>query len=62
LESKYIESDHYFNGIALRGIIFGGNAALISIFKEHLLYDELSEFLNRFFPLEMSKNIIQSNG
>ena len=49
LERKYLTSRDYYNVKIVNDIIYNENAHIVSVFKDYLIYDDVSEFLKRFY-------------
>jgi hypothetical protein len=49
LEKKYLTSRDYYNSKVVTDIIYNENTNLVSVFKDYLIYDDVSEFLKRFY-------------
>lgn len=47
LEQKYLTSKEYYNTKIINDIIYNENTHVVSIFKDYLIYDDISEFLKR---------------
>lgn len=45
LEKKYLTSWEYYNSKIVNDIIYNENSHVVSIFKDYLIYDDVSEFL-----------------
>lgn len=46
LEKKYLTSWEYYNSKIVNDIIYNENSHVVSIFKDYLIYDDVSEFWN----------------
>ena len=53
---KYNVSIEFINKKIITDIIFDERKHIVSIFKNYLLWDEMSDFLNRFYFKNESKN------
>lgn len=49
LNKKYLTSRDYYNSKVITDIIYNENTNLVSIFKDYLIYDDISEFLKRYY-------------
>ena len=49
LERKYLTSRDYYNVKIVNDIIYNENTHVVSVFKDYLIYDDVSEFLKRFY-------------
>jgi hypothetical protein len=49
LEKKYLTSWEYYNSKIVNDIIYNENTHVVSIFKDYLIYDDVSEFLKRSY-------------
>lgn len=49
LEKKYLTSREYYNVKIINDIIYNENTHVVSAFKDYLIYDDVSEFLKRFY-------------
>lgn len=49
LERKYLTSREYYNVKIINDIIYNENAHIVSVFKDYLIFDDVSEFLKRFY-------------
>ena len=47
LEKKYLTSRDYYNSKVVTDIIYNEGTNLVSVFKDYLIYDDVSEFLKR---------------
>lgn len=52
LEKKYLTSRDYYNSKVITDIIYNENTNLVSIFKDYLIFDDVSEFLKRYYQNE----------
>lgn len=48
LERKYLTSRDYYNSKVITDIVYNENTNLVSVFKDYLIYDDVSEFLKRY--------------
>ena len=49
LEKKYLTSREYYNSKVISDIIYNENTNIVSVFKDYLILDDISEFLKRFY-------------
>ena len=49
LERKYLTSRDYYNSKVITDIVYNENTNLVSVFKDYLIYDDVSEFLKRYY-------------
>ncbi len=49
LEQKYLTSKEYYNTKIVNDIIYNENTNIVSVFKDFLIYDDVSEFLKRWY-------------
>jgi len=49
LERKYLTSREYYNEKVITDIIYNESTNLVSVFKDYLILDDVSEFLKRFY-------------
>lgn len=49
LERKYLTSREYYNVKLINDVIYNENTHIVSVFKDYLIYDDVSEFLKRFY-------------
>lgn len=49
LDSKYLTGMDYYNVKVINDIIYNDTTNLVSVFKDYLIYDDISEFLKRFY-------------
>ena len=47
LEQKYLTSKEYYNTKIVNDIIYNENTNVVSVFKDYLIFDDVSEFLKR---------------
>lgn len=55
LELKYLTSREYYNTKVINDIIYNENTHIVSVFKDYLIYDDVSEFLKRQYHVQESK-------
>ena len=48
-EQKYLTSKEYYNTKIINDIIYNETTNIVSVFKDYLIYDDVSEFLKRFY-------------
>jgi hypothetical protein len=49
LEKKYLTSREYYNVKIINDIIYNEQNHIVSVFKDYLIFDDISEFLKRFY-------------
>ncbi len=49
LNSKYLTSRDFYNVKIINDIIYNECTHIVSVFKDFLIYDDISEFLKRFY-------------
>lgn len=49
LARKYLTSREYYNIKIINDIIYNENTNIVSVFKDYLIFDDVSEFLKRFY-------------
>jgi hypothetical protein len=49
LNKKYLTSKEYYNAKIINDIIYNEQTHIVSVFKDYLIYDDISEFLKRFY-------------
>ena len=49
LEKKYLTSWEYYNSKIISDIIYNENTHIVSVFKDYLIFDDVSEFLKRSY-------------
>lgn len=49
LNSKYLTGMDYYNVKVVNDIIYNDTTHLVSVFKDYLIYDDISEFLKRYY-------------
>ena len=49
LEKKYMTSRDFYNLKVVNDVIYNENTHIVSIFKDYLIYDDVSEFLKRSY-------------
>ncbi len=54
LEKKYLTSREYYNSKIVNDIIYNESTHVVSIFKDYLIYDDVSEFLKRSYSTQES--------
>lgn len=54
LQRKYKASKDVYNMKVINDLIYNETANIVSVFKDYLIYDDLSEFLKRFYTEEES--------
>jgi len=54
LNSKYLTGMDYYNVKVVNDIIYNDTTHLVSVFKDYLIYDDISEFLKRYYNNEES--------
>ena len=54
LNSKYLTGMDYYNVKVINDIIYNDTTNLVSVFKDYLIFDDISEFLKRFYNSEES--------
>jgi len=52
LNSKYLTGMDYYNVKVVNDIIYNDTTNLVSVFKDYLIYDDISEFLKRRYTTE----------
>jgi hypothetical protein len=52
LNKKYLTSRDYYNSKVITDIIYNENTNLVSVFKDYLIYDDISEFLKRYYSTD----------
>ena len=52
LNKKYLTSRDYYNSKVITDIIYNENTNLVSVFKDYLIYDDISEFLKRYYYMD----------
>ena len=55
LELKYLTSREYYNTKIINDVIYNENTHIVSVFKDYLIYDDVSEFLKRHYDQNESK-------
>lgn len=56
LEQKYLTSKEYYNTKIVNDIIYNEQSNVVSVFKDYLIYDDVSEFLKRSYNTTEAKN------
>lgn len=49
LEKKYLTSREYYNVKIINDIIYNEQTHIVSVFKDYLIFDDISEFLKRYY-------------
>jgi hypothetical protein len=49
LDKKYLTSRDYYNSKVITDIIYNENSNIVSVFKDYLIFDDVSEFLKRSY-------------
>lgn len=49
--SKYMTSKDFYNTKVINDIIYNENSHIVSVFKDYLIFDDISEFLKRGYDL-----------
>jgi hypothetical protein len=49
LDAKYLTGMDYYNVKVVNDIIYNDNTHLVSVFKDYLIFDDISEFLKRYY-------------
>jgi hypothetical protein len=52
---KYMTSKDFYNVKIINDIIYNEPTNIVAVFKDYLIYDDLSEFLKRFYDSTESK-------
>ena len=52
LREKYIQGMDYYNVKVVNDIIYNDETHLVSVFKDYLIYDDISEFMKRSYTEE----------
>lgn len=52
LDKKYLTSRDYYNSKVITDIIYNESTNLVSVFKDYLIFDDVSEFLKRDYDRE----------
>jgi len=55
LELKYLTSREYYNTKIINDVIYNENTHTVSVFKDYLIFDDVSEFLKRQYTMSESK-------
>jgi len=55
LAGKYMTKQDAYNAKVINDIIYNENTHLVSVFKDYLIFDDISEFLKRFYSGSESK-------
>jgi hypothetical protein len=51
LEQKYLTSREYYNTKIINDVIYNENTHIVSVFKDYLIFDDVSEFLKRQYVI-----------
>ena len=54
LNSKYLTGMDYYNVKVVNDVIYNDTTHLVSVFKDYLIYDDISEFLKRYYNMTES--------
>ena len=49
--SKYMTSKDFYNIKVVNDVIYNENTHIVSVFKDYLIFDDISEFLKRGYEL-----------
>ena len=49
MEKKYLTSREYYNVKIINDVIYNESTHIVSVFKDYLIYDDISEFQKRFY-------------
>jgi hypothetical protein len=49
LNKKYLTSREYYNVKIINDVIYNENTHIVSVFKDYLIFDDVSEFLKRSY-------------
>ena len=49
LEKKYLTSREYYNSKIVTDIIYNETTHTVSVFKDYLIFDDVSEFMKRSY-------------
>ncbi len=55
LKKKYLTSIESYNNKVINDIIYNENTNIVSVFKDYLIYDDISEFLKRYYSYSEAK-------
>lgn len=55
LELKYLTSREYYNTKIINDVIYNENTHIVSVFKDYLIFDDVSEFLKRQYVVSEAK-------
>jgi hypothetical protein len=55
LELKYLTSREYYNTKIVNDVIYNENTHIVSVFKDYLIFDDVSEFLKRQYDAAEAK-------
>lgn len=56
LNFKYLTSRDIYNVKIVNDIIYNETTHLVSVFKDFLIFDDISEYLKRFYPATKSRD------
>ena len=56
LEQKYLTSKEYYNTKIVNDVIYNENTNVVSIFKDYLIFDDVSEFLKWWYTKKECKS------
>ena len=56
LEKKYMTGKDYYNVKIINDIIYNESIQIVSVFKDYLIYDDVSEFLKRYYNFSEARN------
>ena len=49
MDRKYLTSKEYYNIKIINDIIYNEQTRIVSVLEDYLIYDDISEFLKRFY-------------
>ena len=49
LKEKYLTGMDYYNVKVINDIIYNDETNLVTLFKDYLIFDDISEFLKRYY-------------
>jgi hypothetical protein len=52
LEKKFVTSREFYNTKVINDIIYNEPTNIVSVFKDYLIFDDVSEFLKRFYKVD----------
>ena len=52
---KYLTSRDYYNSKTINDIIYNENTHIVSVFKDYLIFDDVSEFMKRHYTVPESQ-------